>query len=266
MSLAQRLYEAGKISYMRTDSTNLSEEAQQNAAAVIKSEWGQQYSHTRQYKTKSQSAQEAHEAIRPTDFALQVASSDSAEQRLYELIWKRAIASQMADAQLERTNVRVGIQHQLPAPGNYHFSATGEVVKFDGFLKVYIESTDEEAEDGEQKGVLPPLSEGQKLTARHLKGRETFTRPPARYTEASLVKKLEEMGIGRPSTYAPTISTIQKREYVIKEERPGKEREYQELYLEKDALRQESKTEITGAEKNKLFPTNLAMVVNDFQG
>ncbi|AHM58619.1 DNA topoisomerase i [Flammeovirgaceae bacterium 311] len=264
MSLAQRLYEAGKISYMRTDSTNLSEEAQQNAAAVITSEWGKQYSHTRHYKTKSQSAQEAHEAIRPTDFGQQDASSDNAEQRLYELIWKRAIASQMADAQLERTIVRVAIQHAVPAPGQYHFTATGEVVKFDGFLKVYIESTDEEAEDGEQKGVLPPMSEGQKLSSRQLKARETFSRPPARYTEASLVKKLEEMGIGRPSTYAPTISTIQKREYVIKEERAGKEREYQELYLEKDDLRQETKTEITGAEKNKLFPTNLAMVVNDF--
>ncbi|WP_224998873.1 type I DNA topoisomerase [Cesiribacter sp. SM1] len=270
MSLAQRLYESGKISYMRTDSTSLSEEAQQNASAVIRSEWGDKYSHTRQYKTKSQSAQEAHEAIRPTDFSQQVASSDNAEQRLYELIWKRAIASQMADAQLERTNVRIAIQTaagktlaSANSAGSY-FTATGEVVKFDGFLKVYIESTDEEAEDGEQKGVLPPLNEGQMLSSRHLKARETFSRPPARYTEASLVKKLEEMGIGRPSTYAPTISTIQKREYVIKEERPGKEREYQELYLEKDNLRQESKTEITGAEKNKLFPTNLAMVVNDF--
>lgn len=264
MSLAQRLYESGKISYMRTDSTNLSEEAQQNAASVITSEWGKEYAHIRQYKTKSQSAQEAHEAIRPTDFGQQQASSDNAEQRLYDLIWKRAIASQMADAKLERTNVRIGIQHQAPAPGSYHFTATGEVVKFEGFLKVYIESTDEEAEDGEQKGVLPPMTEGQKLSSKHLKARETFSRPPARYTEAALVKKLEEMGIGRPSTYAPTISTIQKREYVIKEERAGKEREYQELYLEKDKLHQESKTEITGAEKNKLFPTNLAMVVNDF--
>jgi DNA topoisomerase I len=264
MQLAQKLYEAGKISYMRTDSTNLSEEAQQNAAAVIKAEFGQEFAQTRQYKTKSQSAQEAHEAIRPTDFSQQQVSSDSSEQRLYELIWKRAIASQMSDAKLERTNVRISIQHQLPAPGTYHFAATGEVVTFEGFLKVYIESTDEDAEDGEQKGVLPPMKEGQKLSSRQLKARETFSRPPARYTEAALVKKLEEMGIGRPSTYAPTISTIQKREYVIKEERAGRERNYQELFLEGDEVRVETKTEITGAEKNKLFPTNLAMVVNDF--
>ncbi len=260
MSLAQRLYEAGKISYMRTDSTGLSEEAIQKAGAEIRSSYGDDYLQTRQYKTKSEGAQEAHEAIRPTDFSQQVASSDYAEQRLYDLIWKRTIASQMAEAKLEKTTVKIGISG-VPQ----QLVATGEVVKFDGFLKVYTESSDDEQEEQQEtKGMLPPLNEGQILELDQLKGRETFSRPPARYTEASLVKKLEEMGIGRPSTYAPTISTIQKRGYVAKEEREGKERKYMELFLKNNQLKEKESTEITGAEKNKLSPTNIAMVVNDF--
>lgn len=259
MSLAQRLYESGKISYMRTDSTGLSTEAIQKASAEITTSYGNEYLQTRQYKTKSEGAQEAHEAIRPTDFSQQVASTDNAEQRIYELIWKRTIASQMAEARLEKTTVKIGISGvpQL-------LVASGEVVKFDGFLKVYTESSDEESEEQETKGMLPPLNEGQVLSLDFLKGRETFSRPPARYTEASLVKKLEEMGIGRPSTYAPTISTIQKRGYVVKEEREGKERPYAELLLENDQVTEKNSVEITGAEKNKLSPTNIAMVVNDF--
>ena len=259
MSLAQRLYEAGKISYMRTDSTGLSEEAIQKASAEVRKSYGDEYLQTRQYKTKSEGAQEAHEAIRPTDFGQQVASSDPAEQRLYELIWKRTVASQMAEAKLEKTTAKIGIS-TVPQ----QLIATGEVVKFDGFLKVYTESNDEDAEEQETKGMLPPLNEGQVLQLDLLKGRETFSRPPARYTEASLVKKLEEMGIGRPSTYAPTISTIQKRGYVAKEEREGKERKYVELFLKNNQLKEKESTEITGAEKNKLSPTNIAMVVNDF--
>jgi DNA topoisomerase-1 len=260
MSLAQRLYESGKISYMRTDSTSLSDEAVQKVSSEIKKSYGDEYLQTRQFKTKSQGAQEAHEAIRPTDFSQQVASSDNAEQRIYELIWKRTIASQMAEARLEKTTVKIGISGQPQ-----QLVATGEVVKFDGFLKVYTESTDDENdEQQETKGMLPPLQEGQTLSLDHLKARETFSRPPARYTEASLVKKLEEMGIGRPSTYAPTISTIQKRGYIVKEEREGKERPYSELFLRQNKLEEKAQTEITGAEKNKLFPTNIAMVVNDF--
>lgn len=259
MSLAQRLYEAGKISYMRTDSTSLSDEAVQKASSEIRKSYGDDYLQTRKFKTKSQGAQEAHEAIRPTDFSQQTASGDYAEQRIYELIWKRTIASQMADARLEKTTVKIGISG-LPQL----LVATGEVVKFDGFLKVYTESTDEEGEEQETKGMLPPLKEGQALQLDYLKARETFSRPPARYTEASLVKKLEEMGIGRPSTYAPTISTVQKRGYVVKEEREGKERPYTELFLRQDQLEEKAQTEMTGAEKNKLSPTNVAMVVNDF--
>ncbi|WMN07242.1 type I DNA topoisomerase [Marivirga arenosa] len=261
MTLAQRLYEAGKISYMRTDSLNLSDEAKQGAAKEIKSEFGDEYSHTRTFKTKSAGAQEAHEAIRPTNFANKEASSDYNEQRLYDLIWKRAIASQMSDAQIEKTNVSIDISNT-----DQTLSASGEVVKFEGFLKVYIESTDdeEEGENNVTKGMLPPLQVGQELDLKRMQSREGFTRPPARYNEAALVKKLEEMGIGRPSTYAPTISTIQKRGYVNKEYRDGKERKYVEMVLENAKVERTEKTEITGTEKNKLFPSNLAMVVNDF--
>ena len=260
MTLAQRLYENGKISYMRTDSVNLSQDAIQNASQEIKSAFGNDYLHVRSYKTKSDSAQEAHEAIRPTDFSVHKSGNDRNEQRLYELIWKRAIASQMAEAQIEKTVATIDISN-VPQ----YFTATGEVIKFEGFLKVYIESKDEdEEEEEESKGMLPPLKVGQQLDLKEIIARQTFTRPPARYTEASLVKKLEEMGIGRPSTYAPTISTVQKRNYINKETRPGKERKYRELTLQGIDIIENDNTEITGTEKNKLFPTNLAMVVNDF--
>ncbi|GAA4436600.1 type I DNA topoisomerase [Pontibacter saemangeumensis] len=262
MTVAQRLYEAGKISYMRTDSLNLSEDAIQGATREINRSFGEQFVKVRHFKTKSAGAQEAHEAIRPTDFSQMVASSDRNEQRLYELIWKRAIASQMADAQIEKTTVTIGISTQQAQK----LIATGEVIKFEGFLKVYIESKDEdeEGEDEDVKGMLPPLSIGQAIALRQMLATQRYTRPAARYTEASLVKKLEEMGIGRPSTYAPTISTIQKRGYVEKDTREGKERQYQVLTLKNGNISTQTKTEITGAEKAKLFPTDMAMVVNDF--
>ncbi len=261
MTLAQRLYEAGKISYMRTDSVNLSDDAVQSASSEITGSYGDQYLQTRKYKTKKNAAaQEAHEAIRPTNFSDKQASGDRQQQRLYELIWKRAIASQMADAQIERTTATIAISNSPLT-----LTASGEVIKFDGFLKVYIESSDDE-EDEDKKGMLPPLSEGQALDLDMMQARQTFSRPSARYTEASLVKKLEEMGIGRPSTYAPTISTIQKRGYVEKEDREGKERQYQQLTIAMPAAEVVTKTltEITGTEKKKLFPTDIAMVVNDF--
>ncbi|QRQ99926.1 type I DNA topoisomerase [Dyadobacter sandarakinus] len=258
MSVAQRLYEAGKISYMRTDSTNLSEEALDKAKQQITREYGQDFHHRRIFKTKSESAQEAHEAIRPTDFSTLQGSSDRNEQRLYELIWKRAIASQMSDAQLERTTATIGI-----STTNEELVAQGEVIKFEGFLKVYMESSDEEG-DEEQKGMLPPLNISQILNLADMKATERFTRNPPRYTEASLVKKLEEMGIGRPSTYAPTISTILKREYIVKEDRPGTEREFKEFTLASDQIKSKVNKEIYGSEKSKLFPTSAGMVVNDF--
>ncbi|MCV9386766.1 type I DNA topoisomerase [Reichenbachiella ulvae] len=260
MSVAQKLYESGKISYMRTDSLNLSEEAMTAAKEEIKSSYGDSYSNPRKYKTKSSSAQEAHEAIRPTNFALQTAGSDESERRLYELIWKRAIASQMSDAQIEKTVATISVSTRPES-----LKASGEVIKFEGFLKVYVESNDDDNGETEQKStMLPPLSIGQELELLELKAKEGFTRHPARYTEASLVKKLEEMGIGRPSTYAPTISTIQKRNYVVKEARDGHERKYKEIILKGGKVENTENTEITGAEKNKLFPTNTAMVVNDF--
>jgi DNA topoisomerase-1 len=259
MMLAQRLYEAGKITYMRTDSVSLSKLAMDIAAKEVVSAYGAEYSETRQYTTKSGSAQEAHEAIRPTDFSEKSAGSDRNQERLYELIWKRAIASQMANARIERTTATIGIS-TVPQT----MKATGEVIIFEGFLKVYLETTDEEKEDEENKGMLPPLNIGQELNLDKMKAVERFTRPPARYTEASLVKKLEEMGIGRPSTYAPTISTIQKRGYVLKEHRDGRERQYQELILANNEVNAHTRTEITGAEKAKLFPTDVAMIVNDF--
>ncbi|MDX5338021.1 MAG: type I DNA topoisomerase [Cyclobacteriaceae bacterium] len=261
MSVAQKLYEAGKITYMRTDSTNLSQEALGAAKNAIESSYGASYHKSRQYSTKNESAQEAHEAIRPTDFSVSQISGDRNEQRLYELIWKRAIASQMADAELERTTITIGISNS-----SLNLVANGEIIKFDGFLKVYLEDTDDEPEDDEEgnKSLLPPLEIGQTLTLKEMKGRQSFTRPAPRYTEASLVKKLEELGIGRPSTYAPTISTIQKRDYVIKESRDGTPRNYVEMLISGGKFKEATKTENTGAEKNKLFPTNIAMVVNDF--
>lgn len=259
MSVAQKLYEAGKISYMRTDSLNLSDEAITAAKNEISSSYGNNFVKTRKYKTKNSSAQEAHEAIRPTKFSDRSAGNDDSEGRLYELIWKRAIASQMAEAEIEKTVATIGISTRKE-----NLVATGEVVKFEGFLKVYTESTDDENGESESKSMLPPLEMGQALDLNELKAREGFSRHAARYTEASLVKKLEEMGIGRPSTYAPTISTIQKREYVVKEAREGHERKYAEIVLKDGQVTTLDKTEITGAEKNKLFPTNIAMIVNDF--
>ncbi len=258
MTVAQKLYEAGKISYMRTDSVNLSDEARQGAANQITSAFGKEYHQTRQFKTKSSSAQEAHEAIRPTDFSTMDPGMDRNAGRLYELIWKRAIASQMADAELEKTTATIAISTNPRT-----FVATGEVIKFEGFLKVYIESGDDEDEEENSK-VLPPLSVGQVLTLEEIIAKQIFSRHPPRYTEASLVKKLEEMGIGRPSTYAPTITTIQKRGYVVKEIREGVERKYGILTLRDNQVNKTVGSEITGAEKNKLFPTNTAMIVNDF--
>ncbi len=259
MILAQKLYEAGHITYMRTDSLNLSEDAINSAENEITNTYGPEYSQPRRFKTKSEGAQEAHEAIRPTNFAIQKIGSDANEKRLYELIWKRAIASQMSEAQLERTTVTINISTTPES-----FQAKGEVVKFDGFLKVYLESKDDENEDKAKEGVLPPLHVGQELPLKEMTALERFSRPAPRYTEASLVKKMEEMGIGRPSTYAPTISTIQKRGYIIKEAREGKERKIKQISLSENKVTQSVQTEVFGAEKNKLFPTNTAMVVNDF--
>lgn len=258
MVVAQKLYEAGKISYMRTDSVNLSDEARNGAAAQIESAYGKEFAFPRQYKTKSSGAQEAHEAIRPTDFSVMDPKADRNGTRLYELIWKRAIASQMADAELEKTTAVIGI-----STNDKTLTATGEVIKFEGFLKVYMESGDDDSEEENSK-MLPPLTVGQDLKLDELVAKETFTRHPPRYTEASLVKKLEEMGIGRPSTYAPTISTVQKRGYVVKESREGVERKYNLFQLKDNTVHKFQETEITGAEKNKLFPTNTAMIVNDF--
>ena len=258
MLVAQKLYEAGKISYMRTDSVNLSDEAVAGATKQITSAYGKEFVHQRQFKTKSASAQEAHEAIRPTDFSVTDVGGDRNGQRLYELIWKRAIASQMADAELERTTAVITI-----STNKRTLTAQGEVVKFEGFLKVYLESNDDD-DDEENGKVLPPLTVGQVLDLDNLSATQTFSRHASRYTEASLVKKLEELGIGRPSTYAPTISTVQKRGYVVKENREGVERNYKVHTLKKDKIASTTETEITGAEKNKLFPTNTAMIVNDF--
>ncbi len=260
MTVAQKLYEAGKISYMRTDSVNLSDEAVAGATRQIETAFGKEFVHTRRYKTKSSGAQEAHEAIRPTDFSVTEAGADRNGQRLYELIWKRAIASQMADAELERTTATITISTNPRT-----LTATGEVIKFEGFLKVYMESRDEDDLDEDEDGkVLPPLKVGQELNLDHMTATQTFSRHPARYTEPTLVKKLEELGIGRPSTYAPTISTIQKRGYVVKESREGEERKFKVMTLSDSKIDQKLDSEITGAEKNKLFPTNIAMVVNDF--
>lgn len=262
MVVAQKLYEAGKISYMRTDSVNLSDEAVAGATRQIESAYGKEFIQTRKYKTKSSGAQEAHEAIRPTDFSLLDPGMDKGAQRLYDLIWKRAIASQMADAELERTTATIKISTNPRT-----LTATGEVIKFEGFLKVYMESRDEDDaddSDGEDSKVLPPLNVGQVLSLTEMSATQTFSRHPARYTEPTLVKKLEELGIGRPSTYAPTISTIQKRGYVVKEIREGVERKYNVHTLANDKVSSRTESEITGAEKNKLFPTNVAMIVNDF--
>lgn len=258
MTVAQKLYEAGKITYMRTDSTNLSKLALAKSRDVIVSEYGEKYSKTRQYQTKSKGAQEAHEAIRPAYPDQSSISGSQNEKRLYELIWKRTIASQMADAQIERTTIAINMNNSPVT-----FQATGEVIKFDGFLRVYTESTDQENTD-EDKYVIPPVSTGMSLKYDTVTATQRFTSPPPRYTEASLVKKLEELGIGRPSTYAPTISTIQNRGYVSREDRPGEKRPMKILILEASKVSSTSKTEFTGKEKSKLFPQDIGMIVNDF--
>ncbi len=259
MQVAQRLYEAGLITYMRTDSVNLSNEALSAAKEAIVQNYGENYSQTRNFTGKTKGAQEAHEAIRPTDMKLQSPSLERDQSKLYELIWKRTLASQMSDAQLERTNVKIKAStHQE------EFTANGEVVKFDGFLKVYLEGTDDEEGAEDQEGMLPAMKVGETLQNIVISATERFTRPPYRYSEASLVKKLEELGIGRPSTYAPTISTIQNRGYVEKGSVEGTERKYFQLVLEKGKLVEEQLTEMVGSDKGKLVPTDIGMIVNDF--
>jgi DNA topoisomerase-1 len=258
MTLAQKLYENGHITYMRTDSVNLSETAIDGARAAIIAQYGDKYHQQRIYKTKNESAQEAHEAIRPTDMNATTAG-DADTSRLYELIWKRTMACQMADAILERTIAKISVS-TLPDP----LTATGEVMRFDGFLKVYSEGRDDEDGDDEAGGMLPPLAAGQKLDFQRMLATERFSRPQPRYTEASLVKKLEELGIGRPSTYAPTISTVQARGYVEKRDKDGVKRAFQMITLQNDKITKSTDFENFGAEKNKLFPTDLGMVVTDF--
>jgi len=257
MNMAQRLYEAGLITYMRTDSVNLSDEARKGAQAEIESAYGEKYSKPRNYKGKAKGAQEAHEAIRPTNFATHSVDIERDQARLYDLIWKRAIASQMSEAQLERTNVKIESSKTSEI-----FTANGEVIKFDGFLKVYLEGTDDE--EVEQDGMLPAMKVNETLLNNYITATERYTRPPARFTEASLVKKLEELGIGRPSTYAPTISTIQNRNYVEKGTIDGVEREYTQLTLKSGSVKDVMLTEKVGSDKGKLVPTDIGMIVTDF--
>jgi len=258
MLLAQRLYESGKITYMRTDSLNLGETAMNDIKLQINKTYGEKYLQVRKYKNKNESAQEAHEAIRPT--YMQNSSVDDPElNRLYELIWKRTIASQMADAELEKTIAKINI-----STNNAELTASGEVIKFDGFLKVYFESTDDDEDAENDESRLPNLTVGQSLDFNQMTATEKFTKHSARYTEASLVKKLEELGIGRPSTYAPTISTIIKRNYVEKKDKEGVKRDYRILKLKNDVIQKVTEQENTGAEKSKLFPTDLGLVVTDF--
>jgi len=260
MVVAQQLYESGKITYMRTDSMNLSGQAIGQAKATIINTFGEKYFKIRQYKTKSKGAQEAHEAIRPTDLTKANISGDSAQQKLYELIWKRTIASQMADAIIEKTTIDIKISGKKEV-----LSAKGEVIVFDGFLKVYMESVDDEnGNSDETKGMLPVVNKGQSLDVFEMTATERFTQPPARYTEASLVKKLEELGIGRPSTFAPTISTIQKREYAEKGEDEGYKRKYQLVCLKQGEIKERIDTEKTGSNKGKIIPTDIGSLVNKF--
>ncbi|KGO78974.1 DNA topoisomerase I [Flavobacterium beibuense F44-8] len=257
MMLAQRLYEAGLITYMRTDSVNLSQEAMAAAEAEITKSYGKEYSRPRNYATKSKGAQEAHEAIRPTDMTRHTVNIDRDQARLYDLIWKRTVASQMSDAKLERTNVKIEANNHKEI-----FAASGEVLLFEGFLKVYLEGSDDE--DVEQEGMLPVLKVNEKLRNNYITATERFSRPPARYTEAALVKKLEELGIGRPSTYAPTISTIISRNYVEKGSFEGQERKYAQLTLKAGAVSEQQLKENVGSDKGKLVPTDIGMIVNDF--
>ena len=257
MAMAQRLYEAGLITYMRTDSVNLSDEARKRAEVEINNSYGSQYSNPRNYKGKSKRAQEAHEAIRPTNFATHSIDIDYNQARLYDLIWKRSIASQMSQAQLERTNVKISASTH-----NRNFTASGEVIKFDGFLKVYLEGTDDENE--EQQGMLPTLKINEVLLNNYITATERYTRPPSRFTEASLVKKLEDLGIGRPSTYAPTISTIQNRNYIEKGTVEGVERAYSQITLKHGIVNDKKLLEKVGSDKGKLVPTDTGMIVTDF--
>jgi DNA topoisomerase-1 len=261
MSVAQRLYESGHITYMRTDSVNLSETAIAAAKEAITSQFGAHYSKPTKYSTKSSGAQEAHEAIRPTDFTQPTIQAERDETRLYELIWKRGIASQMAQAQLERTTIKIGGLN-----GSNYFQAKGEVIVFDGFLKVYLATNldDDAEENAETEGLLPKVQVNEPLKLHLALATERFSRAPSRYVEATLVKKLEELGIGRPSTYAPTISTIQKRTYVEKKEREGAIRHYAQLELKAGNISEQSKSETTGKERNKLSPTDIGIVVTDF--
>ncbi len=258
MSVAQKLYEAGKITYMRTDSVNLSSLAVNTAKTVITEKFGSKYSKSRNFDTKSKGAQEAHEAIRPTYLANSTTNGTNQEQRLYELIWKRTLASQMSEAEFEKTTAKIAISELQE-----ELTVQGEVLLFDGFLKLYLESTDDENEE-EISGSLPELNKGDFINLEELLAHQKFSNHPPRYTEASLVKKMEELGIGRPSTYAPTISTIIKRQYVIKETREGEKRDIEVLLLNKQELQYQIKTEGFGAEKNKLFPTDIGIVVTDF--
>ncbi|MGZ5252829.1 MAG: type I DNA topoisomerase [Flavitalea sp.] len=260
MLIAQKLYESGQITYMRTDSVNLGETAMEGIRNQVSSQFGNRYYQPRKFKNKNESAQEAHEAIRPT-YMENLTVDDSDTKRLYELIWKRTMASQMADAELEKTIAKISI-----SSNKEELTASGEVLKFDGFLKVYMEDRDEEDinEDEAQEGMLPPLAKGQDLPIVSMKATERYSRPLPRYTEASLVKKLEELGIGRPSTYAPTISTILKRGYVEKRDKEGIKRAFRILRLANDKISKETSEENTGAEKSKLFPTDLGLVVTDF--
>lgn len=259
MMVAQRLYEAGHITYMRTDSLNLSSLAIDAISKEITSAMGSEFLKVRHYHTSSKGAQEAHEAIRPTYVDKQTIDGTPQEKRLYSLIWKRTMASQMADAEIEKTTVEI-----QPASRPEHFSVKGEVITFPGFLNVYIESRDDDAADDTAVGLLPPMRKGDVMTLRSLIATERFTQQPPRYTEASLVKKMEELGIGRPSTYAPTISTIQQREYVEKGEKPGTERSYAVLTLANGKITETERTETVGSERDKLIPTDIGEVVNDF--
>ncbi len=257
MSTAQKLYEAGLITYMRTDSVTISEEAKTSILSKIESKYGNSYVNLRNYKNKNKSAQEAHEAVRPTDISVEDISSDYDQQRLYQLIWRRTISSQMSDAQIERTVVNIDSNSF-----DEIFIARGEVIKFDGFLRVYNEGTDDEVQ--EEKGTLPQLNVNENLDLVNIISRESFSRPPSRYTEASLVKKLEELGIGRPATYATTISTIQNRGYVSKGENEGQERTYKSIELKNGNIIESTSTEKTGSNKGKLVPTDIGIIVNDF--
>ena len=260
MTVAQRLYESGLITYMRTDSVNLSQEARQAAQDAITQNYGSAYSKPRQFKGKSKGAQEAHEAIRPTDLGRAQIEGDRDQMRLYELIWKRTIASQMSEAKLERTQVKIDIKANTPV--DHAFMANGEILTFDGFLKVYLEGTDFDEE--EQEGMLPPLTQGEALECEQITATERFTRPPYRFTEASLVKQLEELGIGRPSTYAPTISTIIQRKYVEKGTVEGQPRSYQWIKLQNNQITQKALSEQVGSDKGKLVPTDIGIIVTDF--